>query len=277
MKRTAGTLAALEEFYSDKKRVMPWRQPDPDGSFDPYKILVSEFMLQQTQVSRVIPKYHAFLAVFPTIQALAEAPFSEVVAQWVGLGYNRRARYLWESAKRLADKPQPWTRDDLVACPGIGPNTAVAILVYSYDLPVVFVETNIRTVIIYHYFAGRQAIADKAILAKLEDVMHETLKTHSPREFYWAMMDYGAHLKATVGNLNRHSKAYAKQSRFEGSRRQIRGRLVSLLMQGPVGINDVRQRIDDPRLDDVIDSLVREKLISFQDNALMLYNGSESR
>lgn len=272
MEQPAEFIRKLETFYAKGKRDMPWRQPDPDGTYDPYKIMVSEFMLQQTQVARVIPKYQAFLAAFPTIRTLAEADFSAVVAVWVGLGYNRRARFLWQSARRLTDTPEPWTYEDLVACPGIGPNTAAAIVAYSYDMPVVFVETNIRTVVIHHFFADKRDVTDKEILEVLALVARDAFALQSPREFYWAMMDYGTHLKATIGNLNKNSKSYVKQSRFTGSNRQIRGQVIRLLARGPMSLKDLAAEIPDTRLPDIIQVLQREKMINFYDDKLMLYN-----
>lgn len=326
MTKTADFLATLGEFYKINGRDLPWRRPNSDGSFDPYAILVSEMMLQQTQVNRVIPKYRDFLAKFPTVTELAAAQLSEVLAEWVGLGYNRRARYLHEAAKQLVDKPEPWTLDDLVACKGIGPNTAAAVQAYAYDWPVLFIETNVRTVMIHHFFKGKQGITDKEVLDKLGQITEQVFavqpgalhgdeargageertkpyqntvqgvpqsatKRYAPskssiasfageqvfavqssRNFYWAMMDYGTYLKATVGNLNKHSKAYVKQSRFEGSRRQLRGQVIRRLKVGSTSLAELRTELADERFDDVVDGLVREKLVRLQDNLLMLYN-----
>lgn len=287
MTKTADFLATLGEFYKINGRDLPWRRPNSDGSFDPYAILVSEMMLQQTQVNRVIPKYRDFLAKFPTVTELAAAQLSEVLAEWVGLGYNRRARYLHEAAKQLVDKPEPWTLDDLVACKGIGPNTAAAVQAYAYDWPVLFIETNVRTVMIHHFFKGKQGITDKEILGQLDKVTkcfapskssiastagEQVFAVQSPRDFYWAMMDYGTYLKATVGNLNKHSKAYAKQSKFEGSRRQLRGQVIRRLTVGSTSLAELRTELADERFDDVVDVLIRERLVRLQDNLLMLYN-----
>lgn len=266
-------VASLETHYKNHARVMPWRQSEADGSFSGYKILVSEFMLQQTQVSRVIPKFESFLRKFPDIHALAHAELSEVLSEWNGLGYNRRAKYLHEAARALAKLPEPWTLELLAAQKGIGPNTAAAVLVYAYNIPLLFVETNIRTVIIHSFYRDQEAVADKDILAKLAKVQKET--TLMPREFYWALMDYGTHLKATVGNLNRRSKQYARQSKFEGSRRQVRGQVIRMLTVEPKSLSQLRAHIADPRLEDVLGILVREKLLKFQEGCFMLYNDSE--
>ncbi|HET9174252.1 MAG TPA: hypothetical protein VFN56_03145, partial [Candidatus Saccharimonadales bacterium] len=126
---------------------LPWRQPNAAGRFDPYAITVSECMLQQTQVSRVLGKYQEFLAQFPTVAALANADLGAVLRVWSGLGYNRRAKFLWQTAQLvLSSSSQQFPRSlpELVALPGIGANTAGAILAYAFNEPAVFVETNIR-------------------------------------------------------------------------------------------------------------------------------------
>lgn len=113
---------------------LPWRQPQTTGQFTAYPIVVSELMLQQTQVNRVIPKYEHFLQAFPTVKRLAAAPLSEVLTLWSGLGYNRRAKFLWQLAQRVVDDYKgtfPRELSSLVALPGIGPNTAGAVLAYG--------------------------------------------------------------------------------------------------------------------------------------------------
>lgn len=139
---------------------LPWRQPEANGELDPYKVLVSEIMLQQTQVSRVIPKFYAFIDQFPALEALAQAPLSDVLKFWSGLGYNRRAKFLWQTAGVVVTNHAgrlPQDSRELVTLPGIGYNTAGALLAYAYNRSVVFVETNIRTVFIYHFFCGSSA------------------------------------------------------------------------------------------------------------------------
>lgn len=249
----------LWQAYDKHGRDLPWRQPEVDGAFDAYKILVSEFMLQQTQVNRVIPKYLEFLRVFPDIQTLARAQLADVLSQWNGLGYNRRAKYLHEAARMLRVIQEPWTVDSLVRCKGIGENTAAAVFVYSYNEPLVFVETNIRTVYIHHFFPDNDKVADAQILELLKD----TLNTENPREFYWALMDYGTQLKKQgVRNINR-SKHYQKQSRFAGSKRQIRGEILRLLTsRKTLPLAELNDIITDDRLDDVLEDLRKEGFIS---------------
>lgn len=203
---------------------MPWRE-----QHDFYSVLVSEYMLQQTQVSRVIPKFTSFVSTFPTLELLASAPLANVLVAWQGLGYNRRAKYLHAAAQNLVFLPQPYDIATLVRQPGIGPNTAAAIVAYVYNQPVVFIETNIRTVYIHEFFVDETNISDTIIL----DLVSRTVDKDNPREWYWALMDYGAYLKSQkLGSIDR-SKHYKKQSRFLGSVREMRGMILRDLSSGP--------------------------------------------
>lgn len=249
---------------------LPWRQPSrgqaADGKvrFDPYAIMVSELMLQQTQVGRVGPKFEAFMSRFPTAEALAAAPLGDVLDAWSGLGYNRRAKFLWQAAQTVVRDfggKLPASQAELTQLPGIGTNTAGAILAYAFNRPAVFVETNIRSVFIHHFFADHEQVADTDIAA----LLRATLPAEQTyREWYWALMDYGAHLKQTQGNHARRSAAYAKQSKFEGSRRQIRGAVVRLLRAGPQTLAELRHSIDDERLPSVLNDLLAEGMIELQ-------------
>jgi A/G-specific adenine glycosylase len=209
----------------------------------------------------VIPKYQEFLNTFPNVQVLAKAELSEVLKTWNGLGYNRRAKFLHEAAKKIMTDFRgrfPKTTQELVSLPGIGPNTAGAIAAYAFNKPVVFIETNIRTVYIHHFFNCETNVADKQLISLIE----KTLDKQHPREFYWALMDYGTFLKNTVGNAAKHSKHYAKQSKFHGSLRQIRGRVLKLLAQEPLAETELAKSIHDTRLTQVLNDLVSEKLIT---------------
>lgn len=253
------------------RRELPWRAPEPDGKFDPYKIMVSELMLQQTQVSRVVPKYWQFLERFPDVSRLASAPLGDVLIAWQGLGYNRRAKFLWQAAQMVEGQMAgefPSSQTELTALPGVGVNTAGAIAAYAYNQPVVFVETNVRTVIIHHYFndhfeklaSGGPAVND----AQIKEVVARTLPPKDAREWYWALMDYGTHIKQQFGNKSRASKSYSKQSPFEGSRRKVRGAVIRYLSQQPtrlVGLEELAAAEPDARLTQVLDDLVREHLI----------------
>lgn len=250
----------LQYYRQHGRHDLPWRLPAVGGTFDPYVITVSELMLQQTQVNRVIPKYRAFLAVFPTVQALAAAPLSDVLILWSGLGYNRRAKFLWQLAWQVVqsfDGVFPAEREALTTLPGIGPNTAGAVLTYAFNQPAVFIETNVRTVFIHHFFQNKTGVADKDLLPFIE----AALPANNCREWYWALMDYGVHLKQTVGNMSRASAGYAKQSTFQGSRRQVRGRILRLLTGGPRTATGLAQAINDERLSAVLNDLIAEGFI----------------
>lgn len=241
------------ELYRD----MPWRV-----NTDPYFVLVSELMLQQTQVDRVIPKFHQFMTAFPTIRALADASLAEVLVVWSGLGYNRRAKFLHEAAKKVVseyDGYLPDSIDLLVQLPGVGPNTAGAILAYSFNEPVVFVETNIRTVYFYHLFDGEQLISDK----ELKEKVAETVDREHPREWYWALMDYGSYLKKQgAGQIDR-SKHYKKQGPLKGSLREVRGIILKLLAEGELTQKELAARLpQDERFLQALMDLESEKLIS---------------
>ena len=247
------------QYYHQHGRDLPWRHPAADGSFDVYQILVSELMLQQTQVARVIPKYQSFLEQFPTAGSLAEAPLARVLQAWNGLGYNRRAKYLQQAAQQLANQPAK-SLDELKALPGVGYHTAAAILNYAYNQATPFLETNIRTVYIHHYFADRDDVSDKELLPLVEQTMDQA----HPREWFWALMDYGSYLKSQRGNLSRYSQHYRKQSRFEGSRRQIRGQVIRLLAEKPANLKTLTSQISDQRLVEVLADLQKEGLITRQ-------------
>lgn len=246
------------DYYRTHQRDLPWRKPP----FNAYHILVSEMMLQQTQVSRVIPKYQTFLHTFPTMESLVVAPLNQVMSLWSGLGYNRRAKYLHDAAKALYTLPEPWSVEDLQACKGIGYNTAAAVCVYAYDQAIPFIETNVRTILIYHFFPNIEAVHDK----ELETYNTALFDTEMPREWCWALMDYGTYIKQAVGNTSRQSKHYAKQASFEGSVRQLRGRVIKLVTNRPMTFQELNQDITDKRLSVVLDGLVKEGLVQFQDD-----------
>jgi A/G-specific adenine glycosylase len=253
-------LKILWDHYDAHNRTLPWRVPNNEGEFDPYHILVSELMLQQTQVSRVIPKYQAFLSTFPSVTSLAGASLGDVLALWSGLGYNRRAGYLHVAAGVITKQWRgtiPADTQLLQSLPGVGHNTAAAIVTYAFNQPTYFIETNVRTVYLHHFFADKNDVTDDEILIHLQ----ATLDQKHPREFYWALMDYGSHLKSTVGNQNKRSKHYAKQSRFQGSRRQVRGRVLKQLLNGPASLQELDVLIRDERLSSVLEDLTKEKLV----------------
>lgn len=215
------------EYYKcHGRRSLPWRRTK-----NTYHILVSEIMLQQTQVERVLPKYTAFLKKFPTLASLATASLGDVLREWQGLGYNRRAKMLHACAQTVMHTYRgkfPRTQSELMKLPGIGHYTAGAVMAFAYRESVPIIETNIRTVYIHHFFHDEIDIPD----SKIVQLTVRTLDMANPREWYYALMDYGAFLKKTVGNQNSRSKHYTKQSTFKNSDRHIRGAILRLLIQG---------------------------------------------
>ncbi len=213
-------------FFEKHGRALPWRQ-----TTDPYHILVSEIMLQQTQVGRVVEKYQEFVSLFPDVQSLAGASLQDVLNAWLGLGYNRRAVALKKSAEKIvADFCGflPPTEKELLQLPGVGKYTAGAIRAFAFNQPVVLIETNVRTVFIHFFFEEHLSIKDQEILPLVE----KTLYKPDPRQWYNALMDYGVMLKKTLPNPSRRSAHHSKQSPFKGSDRQIRGMVLRMLASG---------------------------------------------
>jgi A/G-specific adenine glycosylase len=224
-------------FYEEHGRSdLPWRQTN-----DGYAIYISEIMLQQTQASRVVPKYKDWLKDLPDFQSVASAPTKEILLHWQGLGYNRRALYIKETCHKVMDTYDgrlPQSEKELLDLPGVGPYTTGALQAFVYNLPVVFIETNIRTVFIHHFFPGKDNVTD----AEIKEVVAETLPEDKAKKWYWALMDYGSHLKKTVGNLNKKSKSYQKQSTFSGSNRQLRAALTRYILEHePATMKDMEQ------------------------------------
>lgn len=251
----------LDFYHTQGRHNLPWRELFLDGHIEPYKILISEVMLQQTQVNRVIPKYHKFLELFPTVRSLATAELSNVLIAWSGLGYNRRAKYLHQTAQIIHEQFQdqvPSTIEALSKLPGVGLNTAAAIYVYSFNKPAIFIETNIRTVFLHHFFNNKDSVSDSELLP----IVKKCLPDSSFREWYWALMDYGSYLKMTVKNPSRRSKHYKIQTKFAGSKRQLRGVVLKLLNDQNLTRTELQQSTDDNRLDQVLTELLKEGLIS---------------
>jgi A/G-specific adenine glycosylase len=237
-------------------RPMPWREDTR-----PYYVLVSELMLQQTQVDRVIPKFEAFITRFPDVQSLAAASLSDVLVLWNGLGYNRRAKYLHDAAKKIMTDFNgvfPETKEKLLSLPGVGPGTAGALLAYAFNVPEVFIETNVRSVYFHHFFSDGDKVSDE----ELKKCVEETLDREHPREFYWALMDYGTWLKKNKLGKVTQSTHYKKQSALKGSVREVRGRIITLLGNGDVQVNALREQFDDDgRYDKALDGLLHDGLI----------------
>ena len=233
---TPGSVPALDDFraavwayYRAHQREMPWRDVD-----DPYAVLVSEVMLQQTQVARVMDRYHEWMAAFPTLQALADAPLSAVLELWQGLGYNRRAIALKRAAEETVGRFGGALPNDAAALrtlPGVGPTTAAAVLNYAFEDPAPFIETNVRAVFLHHFFPQAEDVPDSALMPLVE----ATWDLEDPRGWGYALMDYGVFLKNSGANPSRRSRHHARQNPFEGSRRQRRARLLRAVLAAPGG------------------------------------------
>ena len=245
-------------------RDLPWRNVD-----DPYAVLVSEIMLQQTQVSRVLKYWERFLATFPSLDALAAADTALVLELWQGLGYNRRALALKQTAEICArdwNGQLPQTYDDLIALPGIGKATAAGVLCFAYNKPALYLETNVRTVFLHHFFPDEVDVSDK----RLEPLVAQTTSFSNPRGWYYALLDYGAYLKATIANPSRRSKHHTKQSAFEGSRRQKRAEIIRMVLASPgMRFVDIKRELDEfeashgrDNLDDSVVGALVERLVS---------------
>lgn len=238
-------------------REMPWRQDTRA-----YYVLVSELMLQQTQVDRVIPKFEAFIAIFPDEAHLADASLAEVIILWQGLGYNRRAKFLHEAAKKIVTDFNgvfPSTKEELLTLPGVGLNTAGAILNYAFNMPMPFVETNVRTVYFHHFFIDGEPVHDSQLL----ELVAETLDQNHPREFYWALMDYGSWLKKQKVGRIQQSMHYKKQSALTGSVREVRGQIVRVLSAGDLTHDQLTTMVSfDERFESALAGLMSDGLVS---------------
>jgi len=211
-------------YYREGGRAFPWRT-----THDPYHILVSEIMLQQTQTERVVEKYEQFINSFPDFPSLARASLRDILGVWQGMGYNRRALALKNIAQTVMTTfggNLPSSVEALMTLPGIGRATASAISAFAFNRPTVFLETNIRRTFIHHFFHGGDTVRDAEILPLVE----KTLDASNPRQWYHALMDYGVMLKKIHRNPNRRSAHYQKQAPFEGSNRQIRGMILRTLV-----------------------------------------------
>lgn len=263
-------IQTIWDFYHKNKRDLPWRK-----NITSYSTVVSEIMLQQTQVSRVQVKFPVFINRYPTFQSLAQATNKDILSSWQGMGYNRRALYLRDIAKKVIDEYKGELPNDehiLDTFPGIGYATACSIVAFAFNNPLVFIETNIRRVFIHHFFQDKTEIPDTDLMPLVE----KTLDKQKPREWYFALMDYGSYLAKIVDNPNKKSKHYTKQSRFIGSDREIRGKVLRLLLKeenkgnrgdwgdkGRRRIGEIGEilGVEEQRLEKILDAMVREKML----------------
>jgi len=254
-------------FYQKHGRLFAWR-----NIADPYKVLVSEIMLQQTQTYRVEQKYKRFIAELKTFDALAQAPLRTVLHLWQGLGYNRRALYLQQIAQKVIAEyagKLPANPAILETFPGIGKATAASICAFAFNEATIFIETNIRTVFIHSFFSQQEKVKDKGIMPLIE----QTLDKKNPREWYYALMDYGVTLKKHYPQLSKKSAHYAKQSKFEGSDRQIRGRIIKILTEnGKIdqSVLIAQLKDDSKRVNPILQQLCEEELIAQKGNQFFI-------
>ncbi len=274
----ADFVTRIWEEGGESYRDLPWRNIS-----DAYAVLVSEVMLQQTQVSRVKRYWPQFMDAFPTIEALASASTKEVLSLWQGLGYNRRALSLKRSADELLThgcEELPNSFDELIALPGIGPATAAGVLAFAFELPAVYLETNVRAVFIHELFPDADKVPDADLLPYVAD----TASHADPRGWNYALLDYGATLKRSGSNPSRASTAYARQSAFEGSRRQKRAEVVRIVLDAAEGmpLDAVREAldavevaqgrcaVDESLFNSLISDLIQEGFLSQQDSLLFV-------
>ena len=256
--RVAELRARLLSWYAANGRDLPWRR-----TRDPYAVLVSEVMLQQTQVPRVVPTFEAFVDAYPTLERLAEAALADVLRRWRGLGYNNRAERLWRCARlcvarRRAGRPAelPATFEELVALPGVGPYTARAVMVFARNADLAAVDANVRRVLT-HELELPQDLPDTALQA----VADEVLPRGRSRDWHNALMDYGSLvLTSKVTGIAPRTR----QGAFEGSRRWFRSRLLrSLLDDGPQTPAELAARlaVDVAFADELATALERDGLL----------------
>ena len=246
----------LSYWRKNGRHTLLWRQTN-----DPYAILVSEIMLQQTQVDRVTPYFEKWMKEFPTVQKLADAPLSDVLKVWSGLGYNRRAKLLRACAQAIVESHKgevPMEYHALVALPAIGPYTAGAIRAFAFNERGVFIETNIRAALIHHFFPTSKKVRDNRLAPILDEIVKSV---KSPRDWYSALMDYGAHVKKKYPNPSRRSIHHTKQSTFTGSLRQARGAILRTLVTGPANEIKLRKQSSSDYYKKALTDLAREEMI----------------
>jgi len=255
----------IKDYYREYGRVFSWRE-----TTDPYHILVSEFMLQQTQTARVVDKYTEFITAFPDVFELARSPFREVLRVWQGLGYNRRALALHKTAGEIRDRYHGRVPDDPVLLrqlPGVGEYTASAMMAIAFNKPAVVIDTNIRTVYLYFFFRESETVGKNDIVPFVE----ATLDRNSPREWYYALFDFGTMLKRENKDLEAGKRR--KQSMFRGSDREVRSSILRLLLNNGMMTEDqllTRLRSDSERVRRLVAQLNEEGLIDSSDGIVRI-------
>lgn len=317
------------DYYHTHRRDMPWRTDTR-----PYYIVVSEIMLQQTQVHRVVKKFESFVKRFPDWQSLAHASTRDVLQEWSGLGYNRRALYLKkisemvtrdkrytflssaqtthvshnDPSQSISNKKSMRTEEiylqrnfrdrggihawsgaklyeTLHTLPGIGPNTAGSILAFAFNIPHPFIETNVRSAFIHFFFpeiekreskkamsrhgGTDKKISDDQLTPLIEKALMHPRNKKNPREWYYALMDYGSYLKQTLPNPSRRSIHHAKQSPFKGSNRELRSRILKIIMQKPQSLEDIgtyfnKEKISVEKILKNLDTMAKEGFVNIK-------------
>jgi A/G-specific adenine glycosylase len=260
-------------WYSRHGRDLPWRK-----SVDPYRILVSEVMLQQTQVSRVLAAYPRFLRRFPSLRTLARASLGDVIREWSGLGYNRRARDLHRAA-RLAGRALPRSAAELGTLPGIGPYTASAVACFAHGQPIPFADTNIRRVL------GRALVGRTATDREAIDLDRALVPLRSAAKWHHALMDLGATicvarhprcaacpLRARCAYRGAEESPRRKQTEFASSDRRVRGAIIRrlALVKGPIAVGALQRGLGDARVMRLVGALEREGLVEVSEKGVRL-------
>lgn len=252
----------------DLYRDFAWRRTQ-----DPYEVLVSEVMLQQTQTQRVVRYFERWIEKFPTFDALASAAKVDVLEAWQGLGYNRRCLALYACAQEVSEEYHgicPRSEEELVSLPGIGPATAAGVRAFAFNEPSAYLETNVRAVVLHELWPSEEGVNDKSVLAAVQVAAIEVAQRGvDARIWNYALLDYGAWLKKVFPNPSRRSKHHTKQSAFEGSRRQKRAALLRHVFDEPNNTSTHYAQACKYDLDiteDVLDSLVKEGFLCLEEN-----------
>jgi A/G-specific adenine glycosylase len=254
--------------YREQGRKFPWRERR-----EPWGVLVSELMLQQTQTDRVISYWERWMSLWPSPAQLAAADFEQVLREWSGLGYNRRARFIQQSAKTIMQEfngTVPQSIEELERLPGVGPYTARAVACFAYNQATAFLETNIRAVYLHFFFQGSDKVHDKDLMPLVEESLYKA----DPAQWYYALMDYGAKLKKLTVNPSRRSKHHTTQSPFEGSVRQARGYILRKLSDGPQKVESIvaDSGIENERMAKALLALVSEGFVRETDGQYSINN-----
>lgn len=265
--------ALVRERGAELYRDLPWRD-----TRDAYAVMLSEVMLQQTQVARVLGRWEAWIESFPTPAVLAAAPLPPVLEQWQGMGYNRRAVNFKRAMQVVVDEfdgAVPSGLEELLSLPGVGPATAAGVRAFAFDLPGVYLETNVRAVFIHELFPERDGVSD----SELRPLVEATCPGRDVRGWYYALLDYGAHLKKTLPNPSRRSKHHTRQSKFEGSHRQKRAFLLRRVLEAPATLAQLagdlnaaelaagRERLDAEQVETILNELQAEGFVAFDSGA----------